>query len=696
METRRVLQYEPFQSAVDTTFWHSLAKNKIDIYKLDDESVPIQGFYSSGGVYSTVTTDKNKGMTTTTTTTATTATTSSTANVSTNVTESLPSRLCISSMSFSKLGRQPDSRSFIAPGTLKNTNTIEDFKSIDKSSLLKTISLEIWQDILSGSAVAYPALLNRFLILTFADLKKYKFFYWFAFPALLPTEPFLLNQPVRSFVKAYGADMLVPFQTEFDRFRTVSASPGYFLAKMELDVATIVDVSEYDTFFKPGDEITLGFVDPSGLLENPGWPLRNFLALISYRWKPAKVTIICYRESSKRRDDISATIVIDVCLSAFPDEPKCVGWEKGITDKLTPRVADLAPMMDPVRLADTAVDLNLKLMRWRILPELQLEAISQKKCLLLGAGTLGCYVSRLLMAWGVRNITFVDSGKVSFSNPVRQPLFKFEDCFFGGKSKAHAAAAALKEVFPGVNAVGVGMNIPMPGHSIQAADVIKRDIAKIEELISSHDVVFLLTDSRESRWLPTLLGASMGKIVLNAALGFDTFLVMRHGMRGDNPHSHADDAIQLGCYYCSDVVAPTDSLTDRTLDQQCTVTRPGLSSIASALVVELLSSIVNHPHGSWAAAVNQADVPGSSVLGAIPHQIRGYLGQFSNVLVAGHAYDKCPACSKVILEEYKKMGHTFLLKGLSDPKYLEDLSGLTELQNLSNDLDIEWDDEGDI
>ncbi|KAJ1343897.1 E1-like protein-activating enzyme Gsa7p/Apg7p [Batrachochytrium salamandrivorans] len=644
METTRVLQYEPFQSAVDTTFWHSLAKNKIDIYKLDDESVPIQGFYSSGGVYSTVTTDKNKGMTTTTTTTATTATTSSTANVSTNVTESLPSRLCISSMSFSKLGRQPDSRSFIAPGTLKNTNTIEDFKSIDKSSLLKTISLE----------------------------------------------------PVRSFVKAYGADMLVPFQTEFDRFRTVSASPGYFLAKMELDVATIVDVSEYDTFFKPGDEITLGFVDPSGLLENPGWPLRNFLALISYRWKPAKVTIICYRESSKRRDDISATIVIDVCLSAFPDEPKCVGWEKGITDKLTPRVADLAPMMDPVRLADTAVDLNLKLMRWRILPELQLEAISQKKCLLLGAGTLGCYVSRLLMAWGVRNITFVDSGKVSFSNPVRQPLFKFEDCFFGGKSKAHAAAAALKEVFPGVNAVGVGMNIPMPGHSIQAADVIKRDIAKIEELISSHDVVFLLTDSRESRWLPTLLGASMGKIVLNAALGFDTFLVMRHGMRGDNPHSHADDAIQLGCYYCSDVVAPTDSLTDRTLDQQCTVTRPGLSSIASALVVELLSSIVNHPHGSWAAAVNQADVPGSSVLGAIPHQIRGYLGQFSNVLVAGHAYDKCPACSKVILEEYKKMGHTFLLKGLSDPKYLEDLSGLTELQNLSNDLDIEWDDEGDI
>ncbi|KAK2549460.1 Ubiquitin-like modifier-activating enzyme ATG7, partial [Acropora cervicornis] len=44
----------------------------------------------------------------------------------------------------------------------------------------------IWESILSGQAVDDPSLLCKFVLITFADLKHYKFYYWFAFPALCP------------------------------------------------------------------------------------------------------------------------------------------------------------------------------------------------------------------------------------------------------------------------------------------------------------------------------------------------------------------------------------------------------------------------------------------------------------------------------------------------------------------------------
>ncbi len=58
------------------------------------------------------------------------------------------------------------------------------------------------------------------------------------------------------------------------------------------------------------------------------------------------------------------------------------------------------------------------------------------------------------------------------------------------------------------------MSIPMPGHPIPPGNVeqTKADVAQLEKLVDEHDAVFLLMDSRESRWLPTVLGAAKGKV----------------------------------------------------------------------------------------------------------------------------------------------------------------------------------------
>jgi ubiquitin-like modifier-activating enzyme ATG7 len=130
------------------------------------------------------------------------------------------------------------------------------------------------------------------------------------------------------------------------------------------------------------------------------WPIRNLLLLLKVKFGVQFITIICYREIPGKSDaspSLQMKLELPGSVPTSTFIPKIVGWEKNTSGKLGPRLADLAPMMDPKQLAETAVDLNLKLMRWRIMPDLKLDKIAETKCLLLGAGTLGCYVARGLM-----------------------------------------------------------------------------------------------------------------------------------------------------------------------------------------------------------------------------------------------------------------------------------------------------------
>jgi ubiquitin-like modifier-activating enzyme ATG7 len=345
-----------------------------------------------------------------------------------------------------------------------------------------------------------------------------------------------------------------------------------------------------------------------------------------------------------------------------------------ITSELELFTTDLKQMFNPESIAENAVDLNINLMKWRMCPQLDTQIIKDKKYLLIGSGTLGCHVSRCLLGWGARHITMVDNGKVSYSNPVRQSLYTFKDSTnIDNNYKALLAAEKLKEIFPKADSKGFNLNIPLPGRTL-IDETAKNDYFKnlelLENLIKEHDIMFLLTDSRESRWYPTIIGKAYNKLVITAAIGFDSFLVMRHG----------NDENKLGCYFCTDIVTPTDTSGSRTLDQQCTISRPGVSMICSGMALELAMSCLNSPLNK---GLDEE---------CVPHQIRGNLIDFDIHQFRFNYNKNCVACSDNMMKEYKENREKFIINVMNDPYYIEKTCGV---HDLLKEIKIEDTNDGD-
>ncbi|KAF0717402.1 Aste57867_2311 [Aphanomyces stellatus] len=679
-----LLQFQPFSSSPHVSFFQKLAQLKLDKYQLSDASQDITGFFEL------------------------------------NTHADVPPRLLVDEASF---GFDPASspnrakHEWRVPGILVNTNTLEDFKNLDKVKLLDDAKQRI-HDAITTSTV--PGL-QTFVLCTFADLKSHTYWYRFAFPALVPTESYKLADaswiPLTSqFAPAQQISLcnqLIGMRaTDESNATTQSNFPAAFLVDMSssTDGPTIVHPLHKIADLDPAS-IVFGFVDPCALPTHPGWPLRNFLNWIAHHCPSlTRAQVLVYRDAVHHVDAVDASFLCKhsylatVELTPFDVATiKIMGWELNVQGKMGPRQMQLANLLDPLQLAKTSVDLNLKLMRWRQLPQLDLDKIGNTKCLLLGAGTLGCHFARNLLAWGFRSLTLVDYGKVSHSNPVRQPLYEYSNV---GEWKAPAAAKALKRIYPLVECEGHVLSIPMAGHALsnaQALQETKKAYETLEQMIASHDVIFLGTDTRESRWLPTVLAAAHEKLVINAALGtmnfyvvgadktvvfdvgFDTYLVMRHGL---------PNLVDLGCYFCNDIVSPSDSLTDRTLDQMCTVTRPGGAAIAGATAVELLVCLLHNAQGKAAPVTAE-----SHEMSVAPHQIRGFLNSFSQVsehsvtMLSSEAPK--PACSSSVLSAYREHGWDMFVNVCNSKTYLQDLTGLADLAKKAENLSFDDDSDDD-
>lgn len=297
-------------------------------------------------------------------------------------------------------------------GRLRLFNTMEEFIKFDKAKLLNDLK-------------SNPVIMDDFYMIAFADLKKHKYFYHVLHPSYFdPSISIKWNE------KAIDDSIDLKGIRRF----AMDENLGWYYYDMTRRMCSP----------EGSDDSLICLVDPGPTIDGVlGWPARNHLMRMATMKGNTSFDLLCIRQG------ISDTKMFTIMMTnPSLSNIQVTGWEKNELGQVSHTKVDLAPLMDPKRLAREASELNLRLIKWRLLPDLDLDCFSRTKCLLFGAGTLGCNVTRMLLAWGVRNITLVDNGRVSFSNPPRQSLFKFEDCLGGGAPKAETAARRALEIDP--------------------------------------------------------------------------------------------------------------------------------------------------------------------------------------------------------------------------------------------------------
>lgn len=606
--------------------------------------------------------------------------------------------------------------------------------------------------------------LTAFLVVAYIDLKKYCMTYVVG----CPTVGFESSLS-RSHRFMISDDAVTPAESIFDREELLkvqvscSQNPLTWLIRGEdLEIRNDpVDSSisqRTDVYVVIEDQYCRG----SGTL---GWACRNFLIglMTMYGLNGLEFRFLVYRGLMN-----SFCTRIKFPEGTTPWHLKA-GWlnSGGVTEHLSISTAsfplphqaifklNLQTFLDKKIVQQDATELNVKLIKWRILPEFRPELLQMMNILIIGVGTLGCNILRDLVGWGVKKFTLIDCGLVAPSNPARQSLYLSKDV---GAKKVDAAKQRLLEIRADLEIETYDIEIPMPsqqrflisanqfldGTSVspdQSYTSYCHDILK--KLIQSHDVMFLLTDTRESRWLPALIAqnecfrrssenqdASIAEraeasgtkkiMCVTVALGFDSFVVIRHGSFFDIPFPSslklparvegggffkpADPfRARLSCYFCNDLNAPSTQLTrHRTLDQQCTVTRSGVASFAGSIASELIAALSQAPNGFSAMPHDRScellerfkkfdsdfsaaekiikDGRHKSCLGKVPHVTRGSLSNFTLTSDWHPSFENCVCCGISVQRAYTIDPKGFIENVVRESSLLESVSGLSRLK----------------
>src|SRR6187401_3001683 len=109
-------------------------------------------------------------------------------------------------------------------------------------------------------------------------------------------------------------------------------------------------------------------------------------------------------------------------------------------------------MADDVLLIDDADRYG----RLRLISWWRQEKLTAAKVLVVGAGALGNEVLKNLALLGVGQVYVIDLDEIEDSNLTRSVLFRARD---RGKSKAFAAAEALRDINPDTNVTPIHGNV---------------------------------------------------------------------------------------------------------------------------------------------------------------------------------------------------------------------------------------------
>ncbi|KAK8805375.1 hypothetical protein WA158_002031 [Blastocystis sp. Blastoise] len=585
------------------------------------------------------------------------------------------------------------------------------------------------------------------------------------------------------------------------------------------------------------------FLD-GGSKEYPSPLLLNFLYYIQYLlstyiYDPSYVlyiTIQFLRVHNTSHEYNRVNIYIPWCEQQLFQTPCFFSFSSSTSSSSTVSTVDLSKYIQSNSISQNSITLNLKLMKWRVYPELDMDTLCSMRCFLIGAGALGCSVARALMAWGVSSMILLDHARISASNPIRQSLYTFKD-IQSNQYKSILALESLKAISPSLSASALTFSIPLPFKETKQflhSEQFFKQFLQLCLAIDQSDVVFLLTDTRESRYLPTILCSLANKKCISIALGNDDMLVMKYGERNiqnndsinildslrgissssnsiDNPlymnnhvnmsntpslsslstsislysffypsiyeqypnistefpppsyiyslassisspsslhekyhHKvHREDTIlrslspspllrpyisvnnrekdtiislplpppsspHSACYFCSDVVVPRDSSQYLSMDQSCTITRPGLASIAAGIGVELyISSIheintlpkqVEKQKSSDRTINNENNISSSTLsneeensikqgyLGNIPDSIRFFLSSYSLCPQQSSSYSHCSACSESIQQDLYNNRINSIQCILCEDGYVESVVGLDSLKKKMDTL----------